>query len=288
MRRVKTLLLIVLALGPVTACRAATLLETDFSQGLQGWARNGNARLAANTELGREQVLQLTNSRTFQAGVVWTELRRRVPSFSFIVEARIRFTSRGAGDCPADGFALVFAPVETDFIGNWGGSLGLCENEALIRQFVALEVNTWREQGLGTASEQATCASGKHETFALDVLTPEMRRTELARTQGGGTPQKGGFKIGQVLPPAGLRIVNGGWYRYQWNAGQDGTMALYVTGLDDANRAFQMVKVLEVKMAWNPLDLFDGRWGLAGTTGGAVQTTEVSRVAIEVPMVEPR
>jgi hypothetical protein len=288
MGRVRTVLVIALALAPGFACRGETILETDFSHGLQGWARNGTARLFSSVEPGRGQLLQLTSSKTYQTGVVWTELRRRVPSFSFIVEARVRFASRGAGDCPADGFAMVFAPVESDAVGNWGGSLGLAQNEYVIRQFMALEVNTWYGQGLGTPTERTSCASGKNETFALDVLTPAMKRTEAARTAGGGTPEKGGFKIGQTLPPAGMHIVNGGWYRYQWNVSQDGTTTLYVTGLDDANHMFQKVKVLEVKLAWNPLDLFDGRWGLTGTTGGAVQTTELSHVTIEVPMVEPQ
>jgi Bacterial lectin len=288
MEGVRTLLAVALALGAATACQAETVLETDFARGLQGWARNGTARLVSSAEPGREQVLQMTSSKAFQVGVVWTELRRRVPSFSFIVEARVRFTPGSANECPADGFALVFAPVETDAMGSWGGSLGLCGNQDLIRQFVALEVNTWRGQGLGTPEEQQDCRSAKNETFALDVLTPEMRRTETARATGGGTPQNGGFKIGQTLAAPGMAIVNGGWYRYQWNVDLDGTTALYVTGLEDANRGFQNVKVLEVKMAWNPLDLFDGRWGLTATTGGAVQTTEVSRIAIEVPMVEPR
>jgi hypothetical protein len=288
MRRRKGFVTLALCALSWSACPAATLLRSDFAQGIEGWDRRGNSRLAPTADAGRSQVLQLTTGANNQAGIAWTEMRRRVPSFSFIVEARIRFTRRNASDCPADGFALVFAPVETDMIGSSGSALALCDNEFEIRQFVAMELNTWSGQGLGSDAERASCSAGKNETFAFDVLTPSLKRTAAARTTGGGTPAKGGFKIGQTLPPPGVKIVNGGWYRYQWNVAPDGTMTLYLTGLEASNQQFQKVKVLEVTMGWNPLDTFDGRWGLAAGTGGLTQTCEVSRVTIEAPMVGPQ
>jgi hypothetical protein len=289
MHRLCVMFLVALTLIRVNSSIAAPLVSSDFRQGLEGWARRGSARLTTIGEVGREQVVQLTNGNSnYQAGVVWTELRRRVPSFSFIADVRVRSSTRYLNSCPADGFTLVFAPVETDAIGTFGGALALANNDQEIRQFIALEVNTWYGQGLGTPAERNNCTFGKHETFAFDVLTPAMARTEEARTAGGGTPEKGGFKIGQVTPPQGLQIVDGGWYRYQWNVAADGTMTAFVSGLDPDNQRFQKVKVLEVKMAWSPLNNFDGRWGVTGGTGGYTQTTELSRVIIESPMIAPQ
>jgi hypothetical protein len=271
--------------GPTAA---AVLVDTDFTRERAGWSVRPTARIAPTGQDSPAQVLQITRNLTFQAGAAWTELRARVPSFSFFADIRVRFTPSPTFPCPADGFTLAFAPVETDAVGAWGSSLGLAGNELEIRQFIALEVNTWYGQGLGSAAERQNCVSGKHETFAFDVVRPNQARTEAARTQGGGTPEKGGFKIGQTLPPSGMQIVNGGWYRYQWNVEADGTMAVYVTGLEARSRGFQRVKVLETKLARNPLDLFDGRWGITAGTSGLVQTVEVARVTIESPAVGPR
>lgn len=278
---------LMLALISGGAGHGATLLLTDFTRDRQGWKLNGDAALVRTAEAGYPQLLRLTGGRTGQVGVAWTELRRRVPSFSFLADVRVRFSPGIFGDCPADAFALVFAPVESDAIGNPGSSIGLCETW-LIYQFIAVEVNTWSGQGLGTNEEKESCSFGKNETFAFDVVTPSGRPIpEAARFRGDGTPERGGFKIGQTLPPPGMKLVNGGWYRYQWNVAPDGTMTLFVTGLDPGNQRFQRVRVLEVKMAWNPLDRFDGRWGLSASTGAAVQTVEVARARIESPAIDP-
>lgn len=277
--------LIAALMGPTAA---AVIVDTEFGQGATGWSIRPSAVLASTGDTARPRALRLTRSVTYQVGGAWTELRARAPSFSMTAEIRVRLTSVGSPSCPADGFALAFAPVEMDALGGWGGALGLAQNEAELRQFVALEVNTYYGQGLGTATERANCLSNKHETFAFDVLRPNQTRTEAARTRGGGTPLSGGFKIGQTVPPDGMKIVNGGWYRYQWNIEADGTMAVYVTGLEAANEQFQKVKVIETKLARNPLDLFDGRWGLTAATGGLFQTVEVARVTVESPAVAPR
>jgi hypothetical protein len=271
----------------MNAAPAETLLDTDFTKASTGWVLNGNAQLLDPMTAGVAQVLSLTQHEGSQTGVAWTELQRQVPSFSFIAEARIRWDQAKATEvgsdtsCPADGFAMAFAPVATDAVGGGGGALGLIGLE----RFTAFEVNTWRGQGLGDETQRAECTSGMHETFAFDVITAETE--DPTRTDGvAGTPEKGGAKIGQVVPPSGSKIVNGGLYRYQWNVAEDGTMSVYLTGLEDSNNTVQKVKVLEVKFPSSPIN-FEGRWGLTGATGGATQYTEVTRARIDSPMVEP-
>jgi hypothetical protein len=183
--------------------------------------------------------------------------------------------------------ALCFAPVEQDAIGGGGGGLGISGIETL----TAFDINTWRGQGLGTDDErnaEDSCTSvGKHETFSFDVVTPDV---ENPGRSGGvnGTPEAGGTKIGQTLGPQGFKLVNGGWYRYQWNALADGTMAAYVTGLEDSNKQFQKVKLLEVKFPNNKHISFEGRFGAAAATGGAVQHADIAAIRVEVPAVEPQ
>jgi hypothetical protein len=284
MGRVRTLFALMLALASVPVSQGATLVKTDFAKGdAKGWMVNGDAKLEKIGEAGLEQVLQLTSNEVGQAGTAWTELSTRVPSFSFIADVRVRFNPEGFGPCPADGWTLAFAPVGMDAVGTGGSGLGVFGPDSL----TAFEVNTYHGQGLATDAESGGCGpTGKHETFAFDVITPGLE--DKTRSSGEpGTPEKGGVKIGQVVPPTGLRIVDGGWYRYQWNASQDGTMQVYVTGLDAANQRFQKVKVLEVKMGFNPID-FEGRWGLTAGTGAAVQTVEVAAARIDAPMVEPQ
>lgn len=273
-----------LAMG---AAPAATLLDTDFTKGSTGWVLSGTAQLLDPKTAGVAQVLSLTQHEGSQTGIAWTELKQKVPSFSFIADMRVRFDAAKAADagvdtsCPADGIAMAFAPVETDAAGGGGGALGLIGLE----QFTAFEVNTWRGQGLGDETERAACTSGKNETFAFDVIKADTE--DPTRADGvNGTPEKGGAKIGQVLPPSGMKIINGGLFRYQWNVAEDGTMSVYVTGLEDANKAIQKVKVLEVKFPSNPID-FEGRWGLTAATGGAAQYSEVTHARIDSPMIEP-
>lgn len=292
MSRATTLLALMMALAPVSAGPAATLVTTDFSQDAKGWTLNGNARLAKITEakvasLGSkklDQVLALTSSEENQAGVVWTELKQKAASFSFVADVRVRYDGGGLNDCPGDGFTLAFAPVNKDALVAEGGSnLGLFGGT--IETFTAFEVNTWHAQGLGSEEEKQNCMSDKHVTFALDILRPGV---DNERSPGSnGTPEKGGAKIGQVLPPDGLKVVNGGWYRYQWNASENGTITVYTTGLDEGNKKFQKVKILEVKLPNNKAIDFEGRWGLTAATGSAFQTVEVAAARIESPLVEP-
>jgi hypothetical protein len=285
MGKARTLGATALLLTWITACPAATLISTDFTKGeTAGWVLNGRARLRDLTvDPARPRALSLTQNGQSQIGVAWTAMKFRVSSFSFIADVLLRHPGTS---CPADGFAMSLANVDDPTtIGSDGGSLGLLDGD--IDQFTAFEINTYHEQGLGDETERANCRSGKHVTFAFDVINPN---TDASRMGGvSADPNEGGGKIGQILPPAGMEIMNGGFYRYQWNVAPDGTMSVYVTGLNDTNKQFQKVKVLEVKIApaLKAID-FEGRFGLSAATGGLVQHTDVAAVRIESPMVDPQ
>jgi hypothetical protein len=258
--------------------QAETLLNTDFTKGSTGWVLNGTAQLLDPQTAGVTQLLSLTQNEGNQTGNAWTEISRQVPSFSFIADMRTRFTPANEGDCPADGMAMVFAPVESDAQGGGGGGLGLVGLET----WTAFEINTWRDQGL---VDREICTTGKFETFAFDVVTPESE--DPGRTPGSqGTLEGGGTKIAQVQLPEGMKVVNGGLFRYQWNVAADGTMSVYVTGLEESNKQFQKVKVLEAKFPASPIN-FAGRWGFAAATGGAVQFSEILNARIDSPMIDP-
>jgi Bacterial lectin len=286
MRNARTLLALILALAAGTVGHAATLVATDFSQGAAGWHLNGKAKLASINGDSRAQVLSLTQNAGNQRATAWSEMSFKIPSFSFIADVRIRFEPGGIGDCPADGVALAFAPVPADALGGGGGNLGLFASPGTISTVTAFEINTWSGQGLGD-QERNDCVFGKNETFAIDVVRPDVPNKDDSRFNRGGTPEKGGFKIGQVLPPQGMAIVNAGFYRYQWNVAENGDMTVYVSGLDDFNRPFQKVKVLEVQGIKDAIN-FEGRFGLAAGTGGLMQHAEVAAVRIDSPMVEPQ
>jgi hypothetical protein len=287
MRRAAIVFTMTLALAAAGACRAATLVSTDFSKGdTQGWVLNGDQVKIVEVagDAAHVKALLLTSDDGGQPGVAWTTAKFKVPSFSYIADVQIRHDfSLG---CPADGFAISFANVDdTSTVGGGGGALGLFGGPD---RFTAFEINTWRDQGAGTEADRADCTSGKNETFSIDLINPDVE--DNARVPGdNGAPDKGGPKIGQIVPPAGMKIVNGGFYRYQWNVAPDSTMTVYVTGLSDGNKQFQKVKVLEVKIdpALKAID-FEGRFGLHAATGGAFQITEVAAVRIESPIVEPQ
>jgi hypothetical protein len=280
MGQARSLVVVALALAFAGACPAATLIDTDFTKGSEGWALNGNAQLVTPEGSTRGQALSLTQDDGSQVGVAWTTLKQKVPSFSFIAEVEIRHLDETT--CPAEGFAMAFAPVETDTVGGHGASLGLFGG--IIETFTAMEVNTWTGQGLGTEAERQVCNLGKNETFGIDVVNPQVE--DSVRIGGSrGTPETGGSKIGQVNPPQGLKIVNGGVYRYQWNVAADGTHTVYVTGLDEKNKQFQKVKVLEVKLPDNEAINFEGRFGLTASTGGAFQHTEIYRARVDSPVL---
>jgi len=280
---------LVLALAVTGVCRAATLVNTDFTKGdTTGWVLNGDQVKVVDVagDTTHPKALQLTDDQGSETGVAWTQLAQTVPSFSFIADVQIRHDA--SLGCPADGFAMAFANItDTSTVGGGGGALGLFGGA--IDQFSAFEVNEWRGQGLGDDTERGDCVVGKNETFAFDVINPTV--PDSTRTEGAAAadPTKGGAKIGQVVPPTGMKIINGGFFRYQWNVAEDGTMTTYVTGLSDSNKQFQKVKVLEVKIdpALKPLG-FTGRFGLHSATGGAYMITEVAAARVDSPMIEPQ
>jgi hypothetical protein len=275
-----------LALAVMVPCQAATLISTDFTKGATtGWVLNGDQVKIVDVagDSVRPKALQLDDDQGSETGVAYTSATFTVPSISFIADVQIRHDN--SLGCPADGFGMSFVNVsDTSTVGGGGGAMGLFG----LDQFTAFEVNTWRDQGAGTEDDRADCVTGKNETFAIDLVNPSVDNN--SRTPGEtGDAKTGGAKIGQIVPPTGMKIVNGGFYRYQWNVAEDGTMDVYVTGLSDSNKQFQKVKVLEVKIdpALKPLG-FTGRFGLHSATGGAYMITEVAAARVDSPMIEPQ
>jgi Bacterial lectin len=291
MRRLQTLLATMLLLLSASGARAATVDETDWtlrdtSKAPLNWFQNGSARIAVNVNafgIAADPLftLRLTENRLGQGGAIWHRARGRLPSFTMTADVRVTFDPSVAGSCPADGFTLAFANCPVDAVGAPGGSLGIFEAGPVIRAFTAFEVNTWVGQGLGSH----TACRGNNETFAFDVVQPG---TSYRRTGSPGSDTRGGAKIGQVNPPQGMRLVNGGLYRYQFNAdGATNTLTTYVTGLEEGNKQFQNVKVVEAKIGI-PILNFEGRFGMTAATGAAVQAVDVFYTRIEVPMVPPQ
>jgi len=288
MGKLRTLFAATMLLVVTGVAQAATLVSTDFTKGdTTGWVLNGaQAKLVgfAGDSL-HPKVLQLTSDKGNQTGVAWTQMQFTVPSFSYIADVQIRHDPTLG--CPADGFAMSFANVaDPATVGGGGGAFGLFGGK--IPAFSAFEVNEWRGQGLGTTAQRNDCVSGLNETFAFDVISDASKQN---RVEGAAPsdPAKGGAKIGQIVPPSGMQIVNGGFYRYQWNVAEDGTMTTYVTGLSDSNKQFQKVKVLEVKIDPSLKAIgFQGHWGLTAATGGAFQITEIAAARIDSPVIEPQ
>jgi hypothetical protein len=288
--RIKTLIAAALWVGTGVA-GASVVDEADWTLRDQSklpvnWTQNGDARLGLNLNgfgIADDPLvtLRLTENRPGQVSAVWQQLRGRVPSFSFIADVRVSFDPAELGPCPGEGFILAFADAPTDALGAPGGNLGIFNTP--IPRITAMEVNTSRLQGLGTDAERSSedgCKSGKNETFAFDV----MRTNDADRGGSPADPAKGGVKIGQVNPPAGLKLVNSGVYRYQFNAdGVTNTLTAYITGMDDENKQFQKVKVLEQKIGV-PILNFSGRFGLTAGTGATGMQVDLLYTRIEVPM----
>jgi hypothetical protein len=276
--------------------QAAVLVETDFTKDSKGWVldkvEDNSALLRDPKTAGLTQVLALTQNKGNQTGMAWTEIKQKVPSFTFIADIRIRYEPQDdegndVNECPADGVALIFAPVETDAKGGGGGGLGL--TGGTIETFDAFVLNTWRGAGNGNDDERESCTNGKNEAFEFFVVTPNYGESERPQDGVVRTPDEGGSKINQTNPPSGMKLVNGGFYRYQWNVdGATNTMTVYATGLEDSNKAIQKAKILEGKFdpAKVKLTDFEGRWGMSAATGGAVQHAEVKYTRIESPMID--
>jgi hypothetical protein len=280
------------ALALMTAnAQAVTLVDSDFT--LQDparapiqWQTNGTAGLDLNpTGSGPAVSLALTHNQGNEYATAWTLFKGRVPSFTMWADVNIDFNREFPANCPADGFAMLFADVSADYVSSTGGGtgLGVFGNEELASRVTAFEINTWQ----GNALEDAGgCTTNKFVTFAFDNISDGANRGG-GSGDSNGTPEEGGPKVGQTTAPAGLQIINGGWYRYQWNV--DTTtrkMEAYITGLDASNSTVQNQKLVEVTFGADAPNLsFTGRWGVSAGTGGAVQGTRVSRIRIDAPMV---
>jgi len=214
------------------------------------WEFNNNVGLSFN-RLGTSPVvdLGLADNKGGQYGIAWTNDTFKLDSFSMYADIIVDFHPRGPGvdaNCPADGFALAFgAPTDQFQVGGGGGSLGLYSNGDGIPQFIAFEVNTWYGQSIDDTSG---CATHKNVTFAFADAN-----ADSGVDRGSGDKDTGGGKIGQTTAPDALQtagatpIVNGGWFRYQWNVDVAAkTMSAYITGLDDSNKAVQNVKLADI------------------------------------------
>jgi hypothetical protein len=285
MQRGRFIFAAALALATASA-QAATIVDSDFTltdptRPPSGWQSNGTGGLGLNPSGPAPAIaLELTHNQGSESGTAWTLTKGRVPSFTMWADVNINFTLEFPANCPADGFTMAFADVAPTAVGGGGGSLALYGAEEVIPRFIAFEVNTWREQALESFPD---CANNQEiVTFAFANAN-----ADSGVTRGGGTPEAGGGKLAQKNPPAGLKIINGGWYRFQWNVDTDaGTMAAYATGLEDSNKSFQNVPLTDVKFGADaPKMNFTGRWGVTAATGGAVQGTRVARIRIDAPMV---
>jgi hypothetical protein len=277
MGKVRMLWTVALALTATSVSQAAVLVATDFSKNSTGWVLNGTSKIADFANSSVPKGLQLTSDEGNQYALTLTDQAFKVTQFSFTADVRIGHDPNTSA-CPADGFAMAAACAEKDqdALSDQGGTgLGIFGLDT----FTALEVNTWRGNGLGTDEEKADCVSGKNETFAIDVINPN---TETSRAAGGGTPDAGGPKIGQTLPPSGFKVVNGGFYRYHWTVAANGDTQVFATGLDAGkNDQFKSVKILDVKGIKNAVPTCNNmRFTMSAGTGGAYQTTEIRQVRI--------
>jgi hypothetical protein len=289
----------ILALAAANARAAAPTIvidDSDFtlqdrSRAPVDWQANGTAGLQLDLTSTVPISLALTHNLAREAGTAWTLVEGSVPSFTMWADVNIRFQPGAPGgepsvrNCPADGFAMAFANTTPDAVGGAGSDLALFQASKTIHSFTAFEVNLFFAQAPGNTSNLATCDSGKNVTFAFDNVN---QATGYRRDFGrSGTPDKGGAKVAQVTAPTGLQIVNGGWYRYQWNVDAvAGTMAAYITVLQDSNKAIRNVPLTNVTFGSGaPQISFIGRWGVAASTGGAASAANVARVRIVSPMV---
>jgi hypothetical protein len=299
MRKARTLWTVGLAAMTVSLGHAATLVDTDFSKNADGWTINSSsgddswkAGIVTPAEAAPGgMVLQLVNDANDQGGSVWTNLKTKVPSFSFTVDMRFRHDK--SHGCPADAAAMAFANADAKFVGGRGGNGALFGSDAdgnSLEQFTALDLNIWHGQGLGSGDCNDPAAVS--ETFGWDVVNAGTDNSRGGQDNPGDAAA-GGAKIGQVAMPKGLVLMNGGFYRIQWNADQAAhTMTAYITGLEAGkNDQFKQVKVLETKFpdadpVKNLID-FEGRWGITAATGGLNVIVEVSHARVDSPVIPP-
>jgi hypothetical protein len=278
------------AYGAVTP---TTLVNTDFT--LQdptrapfNWQVNGPGGLSLNPSGAAPAIsLQLThNGINEEHSTAWTLLRGRLPSWT--MWAAINIDKPAGTGCPADVVIMAFADVKPDARSDAGGGTGggfLGDPDQAMRS-ITFEINTYQ----GNAIDTSDCSANHNVTFAFDDISDGSSRGGGGGTSNG-TPDAGGPKVGQVEPPASLagKIINGGWYRYQWNVDTStGRMQAFISGLEDSNRAVQNQKLVEVTFTGDAQKelLFTGRWGVTAGTGGATENARVATVKIVTPAVD--
>jgi hypothetical protein len=270
-----------------------TIADTDFT--LQDptktpfdWQTNGSAGLQLDPTGENPITLALTHNLNGEGGTAWTMLKGTVPSFTMTADVNITFDLKTPKDCPADGFAMVFSDAAANTAPGGGGSLGVFDMTAkLTPNIVGFEVNLWHSNAI---EDTADCTMDKFTTVAFDVFNSKTGYTRDVAPAKVGTADAGGARVAQADPPAGVTILNGGWYRYQWNVdATNGTMAAYITGLDASNNTIKNALLTKVTLGANAPKLnFSGRWGLGAATGGAHSGVEVAHVKITSPMVAPQ
>jgi len=286
-RFILTAVLLLAATGVRAGAASFTIVDTDFT--LQDstkapfdWQTNGNAGLQLDATGTPSITLALAHNQNSEASSAWTLISGTTPSFTMTADVKVTFDGTIPASCPADGFTMAFANTTPTGLGGGGGGLGLYGVKT-IPTLIAFELNLWHSNAI---LDQADCTKNEFTTFEFSNETLAAGPARNA----GGTADKGGAYIAQVTAPAGLTVLNGGWYRYQWNVDAvNGTMAAYITGLDASNNTIKNMPLTNVTFtATAPKLNFSGRWGLTAGTGGAHSGVEVAHVKIVSPMVAPQ
>jgi len=294
MQRGRFIFAAALALVATGAMAATTpMVSTDFTLADStklptNWTVNGDAGIdlaISGTTISAPDGVALAKNNSSVASSMFTNDTFTVPSFTMFADVNIDFHPNGPGvdaTCPADGFAMVFAnAAKPTALGGGGGAIGLYGNPTDLPQFIAAEVNTWYGNDLDDTS---TCTTGKNVTIEF---TDEDASSGTDRNMGGDV-SAGGAYIGQVTAPDALQnkgLVNGGWYRFQWDVDSaSGNMDLYVTGLDASNKAIQNMKLNSVTFKSSAPKLsFKGRFGVTAGTGGGTEGVHVRQVVVVSP-----
>jgi len=281
---------LMLAAASVRAAQTPLVIaDTDFT--LQDptktpfdWQTNGNAGLQLDPAGTNPITLALAHNVGNEASSAWTLIAGTAPSFTMTADVNVNFTLAQPANCPADGFTMAFANTPANGLGGGGGGLGLYGSKN-IPSIIAFEVNLWHSNAI---TDLSGCSKNEYTTFEF---TNDTNKAGPGRdSTKKGTADKGGEFVNQVTAPAGLTIVNGGWYRYQWDVDTvNGTMAAYITGLDASNNSVKNMPLTNVTFGANAPKLnFSGRWGLTAGTGGAVSGVQVAHVKIVTPMQPPQ
>jgi hypothetical protein len=266
-----------------------TIADTDFTlqdptKAPYDWQTNGNAGLQLDPTGENPITLALAHNVGSEASSAWNLVAGTVPSFTMTADVNVTFNLKQPANCPADGFTMAFANTPPTGLGGGGGGLGLYGAKT-IPSIAAFEVNLWHSNAITDLND---CTMNQYTTFEF---TNDSNKAGPGRdATKKGSADKGGEFIAQVTAPATLTIVNGGWYRYQWNVDTvNGTMAAYITGLDASNNTIKNMPLTSVTFTANaPKINYVGRWGLTAGTGGAVSGVEVAHVKIVSPMVAPQ